>query len=323
MCPTRGCGAAQRVCVRSRLRMTRQRWLWSAKPRSAARRARSCSPPASCSSALRARRRMRWREIVWPVAARKMRLRWWGETASSRARSGRERSGFAARISRAPSATARRARVAAGRPAATRRGSACSSAWAVSRIARSRISCWSLAAMSCAQQQPVLEVDLRRGWQRHRGQGLLRRPIATRRGRGRGRARCSRRRGRAGGRSAALRPGSCSRRASGRAASRLRRRCAGSTRGERTRPHDRRSARRRDRGRACAGRRHRRSRHRRDAGACVRSACTTESLRRARISKTSQTVAVKLAAMRIYWFCSPGNPTDRRDIDGFVSARRS
>ncbi len=55
--------SAEGVCPVS-LRRTRQRWLWSAKPRSAARRARSCSPPASCSSALRVRRRMRWREMV-------------------------------------------------------------------------------------------------------------------------------------------------------------------------------------------------------------------------------------------------------------------
>lgn len=45
-------------------RSTRQRWLWSPKPRSAASQARSRSPPARRSSAARVRRRIRWREIV-------------------------------------------------------------------------------------------------------------------------------------------------------------------------------------------------------------------------------------------------------------------
>jgi hypothetical protein len=42
---------------------------------------------------LRARRRILWREILCPLAERNTRLRWWGETASRRARSGRQRSG--------------------------------------------------------------------------------------------------------------------------------------------------------------------------------------------------------------------------------------
>ena len=51
----------------------------------------------------------------------------------------------------------------------------------------------------------------------------------------------------------------------------------------------------------------------------MRSACNTQSLRCARISKTSQTVAGMLAGMRIYWFCSSENHEQIGDIDGFYS----
>lgn len=50
---------------------------------------------------------------------------------------------FAVKSSRAPSASARRERMVAGRPAPSRRESACSSAWASSAIARSVSSCGS------------------------------------------------------------------------------------------------------------------------------------------------------------------------------------
>ena len=74
-------------------------------------------------------------------AARKTRLRWWAETASERASSGRDVSGLSVRISRVPSTRERRAGVAVrGRPAATVLGSTNARAEAARQTVRSPIS---------------------------------------------------------------------------------------------------------------------------------------------------------------------------------------